>query len=444
MIDQPVRILFVEEDLADQIRVERFIRNLALRCRLDTVSSTAAAIARLQNTSYDIALIDYRFSDGTVFDLLQRLGETPAIFLTEDGQQDIAAMALDRGAYDYLIKDSNRNYLTLLPGTIRKVMERRKTEVALRETEAQFRDLLEVMLDIYFCISEEGTILLVNGGGAKHMGYTAAELAGLPLERFLHPADKERLKRDLLVASSNPGQPQRAEFRLVRKDGSSMGVMAEVRAQPERGRQIPVIRLMCRPIAKKNGATNGHANGHPNGMEKGPQATRVPAAIGTPPPVLTAAAMTRPAAVPGPLGVNDITSEIKGTERLLVVDDSPEHRALTARMLAKLGYRVVTAECGKAAIELLKKSDFGGTAEKPPFDLVVLDMNMDRSTDGLDTYREMLRVFPSQKCIVVSAGCDRERIRTAQALGAGRFVAKPFTFQSLGGAIRTEMTRKRG
>ena len=409
----PIKILFVEGDVSEQVNVERFIRGFADTYRLHAVSNTHAAVNCLRHARYDVVLIDYRFSDGTVFDLLDDLGDTPSIFLTEDGQEEIAAMALKRGAYDYLMKDTAQNYLMLLPGTIQKVMNRRRAEEALRQSEARCRDLMDLMLDIYFCISEEGAILLVNRSGATQLGYSVAELVGLSLARIIHPADVERVKHDLLVASSTAEQPRESRFLLIRRDGGLVPVIADIRAQPERGKQIPVIRIVCRAAGSSNGKT---------------VARPAPAETGRNRPETVAVAGGAP-------------QEYGGRERLLVVDDEPDQRALEARLLAKLGYRVVTAENGRAAIELMKAGRDETMPERSPFDLVLLDMSMEPGFNGLETYREMLKVFPKQRCIVVSGCCDHDRIQRVQALGAGELVTKPYTVETLGRAVRVEIDR---
>ena len=112
-------------------------------------------------------------------------------------------------------------------------------------------------------------------------------------------------------------------------------------------------------------------------------------------------------------------------------------------MLSKLGYKVVTAEHGHAAIELMKQARPAGTGRKSPFDLVLLDMTMEKDFDGLDTYRRMIALFPGQRCIIVSGGGETDRVRQARELGVGRFVDKPYTLKIIGKALRDELDQKR-
>jgi PAS domain S-box-containing protein len=429
MIARPINILLVENDIADRVSVEQFVRNFSTRYRLDVVSSAAEAIGCLKKNTYDIALVDYRFKDGTAFDLLQKLGTIPAIFLTNPGQEEIAAMALERGAYDYLIKDAKKNYLMLLPGTVEKVLVRRQAEDALRESETRYKDLLEIVLDLYFCISDEGTVLLSNRAGAAKLGYTVSELLGAPLTRLVHPVDSEKVKHALLVAAAKPDEPHRVEFRLIRKDGGVVYVMAEVRAQPQRGKQIPVSRILARDITAAR--------------ELDQKACKVAAPVHAPAitPRLSVPPVVSPVLAPAAPAAAPATDALRGTERLLIVDDTPEQRDISARMLNKLGYSVVTAEHGHAALELMKKKGDEPADQSSPFDLVILDMVMEKDFDGFDTYKKISELYPGQRCIIVSGGGITDRVKQAQALGAGQFIDKPYTFKVIGKAVRDELDR---
>ncbi len=119
-------------------------------------------------------------------------------------------------------------------------------------------------------------------------------------------------------------------------------------------------------------------------------------------------------------------------ESLLVIDDVQEQRELAVMMLTKLGYRVEALSSGKEAVEYLKQKKM---------DLVVLDMIMDPGMDGLDTYREILKLHPKQKAIIVSGFAETDRVRSAQELGAGAYVKKPYMLGRIGMAVRKELDR---
>ena len=246
-------------------------------------------------------------------------------------------------------------------------------------------------------------------------------MLGAPLTKLVHPSDAEKFKNALLFAASKPSEAHRVEFRLVRKDGGHVHVSAELRAQPQRGKQIPVTRILARDVSAAVVEEEKKA--------KSPM-----------PPVLNRAAA--PSAVAGVPSVVDPSADLRGVEKILVVDDTPEQRSISARMLSKLGYKVVTAEHGHAAIDLMKQARGDRSGHKPPFDLVLLDMTMEDGFDGLDTYREMVALYPGQRCIIVSGGGETDRVKQAQELGVGGFVAKPYTFREIGKAIRGELNRR--
>ncbi|MEQ8151781.1 MAG: ATP-binding protein, partial [Smithellaceae bacterium] len=117
-------------------------------------------------------------------------------------------------------------------------------------------------------------------------------------------------------------------------------------------------------------------------------------------------------------------------ESILVVDDVKEQRELASEMLRKLNYNVVGVASGEEAVEYLKEHKV---------DLLVLDMIMEPGMDGLDTYRNVLAIHPRQKTIIVSGFSETDRVETAQDLGAGAYVRKPYVLEKLGLAVRKEL-----
>lgn len=122
----------------------------------------------------------------------------------------------------------------------------------------------------------------------------------------------------------------------------------------------------------------------------------------------------------------------EGEQRVLVVDDLEEQREVALIALESMGYSVETARHGHEALEVL-----AGHA----FDIVILDMIMEPEFDGLDTYREIIRQHPGQKCIIASGFAQSERVKKALREGVGAYVPKPYTVEAIGTAIRKELDR---
>ncbi len=124
--------------------------------------------------------------------------------------------------------------------------------------------------------------------------------------------------------------------------------------------------------------------------------------------------------------------DFSGTETVLVVDDVEEQRVMASEILSSLGYQVQVASGGKDAIEYLRHNTV---------DLALLDMIMEPGFDGLDTYREIVKLHPDQKAVVVSGFSATERVEEMRRLGAGDYVRKPYSIASLGKAVRDELDR---
>ncbi len=127
---------------------------------------------------------------------------------------------------------------------------------------------------------------------------------------------------------------------------------------------------------------------------------------------------------------DDDQHELRGTESILVVDDVAEQRDMASEILTMMGYSVTQAVHGHAALDYLKDHRV---------DLVILDMIMEKDFDGLDTYREIIKLHPNQKAIIVSGFSATDRVEELRKLGAGNYIKKPFTIDILGRAIREEL-----
>jgi len=645
------RILLVEDDEVDRLAVERVVREKSLPYDLVCATSPAEAARLMAGQVFDVVLLDYRLKGGTAFDLLAAPGGAAVIFVTGSGGERVAAEALRRGAYDYLIKDPANNYLDLLPATIENAMTRRRAEQALLESEARYQDLFDNAPDMYFLVDERGTVLTVNRQGALQLGYTVDELVGEPVSRVIHAADLEVVRQQLKVAFERPGEVRRLEFRKVAKDGRVMFVSERVSVQA-RADGVRTARVICRDITDQRRTENRErelqqrlarnermeslvvlAGGVAHDLnniiwplliypemlrEKFPEGSREredvleikksaqraanvirdlltlgrrgryemepldindvvrsylrtpshedlgrsykevevrfepcekPRAIlgsedhllkavmnlvinafeamshgGTlriatasahfdraveayeviPPgdyvvlrvsdtgvgiaeedrgrvfePFFTKKKMGRSGSglglsvvygvVKDHHGFVDLESEMPqgtsfnlffpvapasvvrvpangrlagGTERILVVDDVEVQRALTVRALEAVGYRCAAVANGREAVRLVQ--DLAARQPPaPPFDLALMDMILDEDFDGLDTYRELLRLQPGLKCIVVSGFSETSRVRDALSLGAWQYLGKPFTQEALCRAVREELDRAR-
>jgi CheY-like chemotaxis protein len=119
------------------------------------------------------------------------------------------------------------------------------------------------------------------------------------------------------------------------------------------------------------------------------------------------------------------TKASRGDGKLvLVVDDEYSIRDIALRNLKALGYRVVTASNGAEAVAEYAKQPRG-------VDLVLTDMIMP-VMDGAATVREIRRINPSAKLIVMS-GLDVGQELKSSVDG---FLAKPYSASDLARMVR--------
>ena len=119
---------------------------------------------------------------------------------------------------------------------------------------------------------------------------------------------------------------------------------------------------------------------------------------------------------------------VKGTETVLVIDDEDHVRETTRRLLEILGYRVLTANGGAQAIELIE-------SYADSIHLALLDLGMP-ILSGTELYPHLKRRRPDME-VLICTGYELDA--TARKLldqGAAGFVPKPFRLHALAAAVR--------
>ncbi len=111
--------------------------------------------------------------------------------------------------------------------------------------------------------------------------------------------------------------------------------------------------------------------------------------------------------------------------KIMIVDDSLVIRNKISRSLLSKFNRILRAEDGAKAIELV-------ASERPDF--ITMDLTMPK-VDGVSAIREILSIAPKTKILVVSALADKDTAIEALTLGASGFLCKPFTDSDINDAI---------
>lgn len=117
--------------------------------------------------------------------------------------------------------------------------------------------------------------------------------------------------------------------------------------------------------------------------------------------------------------------------RILVVDDEDSIRSIFRRFLKMKGFMVDEAKSGAEAIEKVKAETY---------DLVFLDIIM-KKMDGLETFKELIKVKPSICVVMMTGFAVEEKVREAMKLGAFDYLYKPFDLNEIMAAI-TKVEKK--
>ena len=119
-------------------------------------------------------------------------------------------------------------------------------------------------------------------------------------------------------------------------------------------------------------------------------------------------------------------------ERILVVDDDRGMQDVLDIMLSRAGYKVVTADDGAVALDIIGKKKF---------DLVITDLKMPR-VDGIDLLKGIKETAPGTAVILLTAFASGETALAAMREGAYDYVEKNFNVEDLLAIVRDALEKR--
>ncbi len=109
-------------------------------------------------------------------------------------------------------------------GYVRDITSRKLAENKLKESEAQYRDLVENINDIVFSLNKEGIITFISSAVEKSTGYKTGELIGKPFTEFIHPEDLSLALKNFHNLSVK--KSALSEYRIITKSGEYRSLSA--------------------------------------------------------------------------------------------------------------------------------------------------------------------------------------------------------------------------
>jgi len=130
----------------------------------------------------------------------------------------------------------------------------------------------------------------------------------------------------------------------------------------------------------------------------------------------------------------------RGRGRILIVDDDPIQLRTATRVLQHFGYAVDAESSGVRA-----RARFSVAPALPgarsPYDLLILDMQLNEAEDGVQLYRRILEHFPQQRAILSSGHAAPESNRPSAPPGLG-WLPKPYTAAALAEAVGSALKHR--
>jgi len=149
-------------------------------------------------------------------------------------------------------KDNKGNVIGC-KGTIKDITERKLVDQALRESEEKYRTLFDDAPIGYHEIDTEGRIIQINATELEMLGYTAQEMLGQPVWKFI--GEGEKSQQAVLAKLSGAVSTSKAfERTYKRKDGTTFPVLIEDRLFKDREGRIIGIRSTIRDITEQKRA----------------------------------------------------------------------------------------------------------------------------------------------------------------------------------------------
>jgi len=118
----------------------------------------------------------------------------------------------------------------------------------------------------------------------------------------------------------------------------------------------------------------------------------------------------------------------RGTETVLLVEDAPQVRSVTRRVLERAGYVVLEASEGTVALQMAGR-------HVGPIHLLLTDLVMP-GLGGRQIADELLRSRPETKVLFMSGYTDDAVLRRGQLKAGMAYIQKPFTPLTLAQKVR--------
>jgi len=184
MTNGMIKLLYIEDDLVDQMAFKRLVREQNLPYEMTLANSVQSAREKFRDGVFDIVISDFLLGDGTSFEYLPEIIQTgtPVILVTGTGDEDVAVKAIKMGASDYVIKDVDFGHLKVLPLIVESSLHNKRSDDKIKKLSMAVEQSPSMLL----ITDKVGFIEYINPRVTEITGYVLSDFAGTDL--FNHHA----------------------------------------------------------------------------------------------------------------------------------------------------------------------------------------------------------------------------------------------------------------
>ena len=147
MAEQPVHILVIDDDAGQARLAQRTLERAGYTVAVAHDGDTGLAL--YATGVYDVLMVDHQMPGKGGLEVLRtvalRGALPPTIMVTGNGDEAIAVEAMKLGAGDYLVKDVEGRYLTLLPTIVARVLHQQRLVTEKQQAEEALQQTLAVL-----------------------------------------------------------------------------------------------------------------------------------------------------------------------------------------------------------------------------------------------------------------------------------------------------------
>ncbi|NPV60086.1 MAG: PAS domain S-box protein [Actinobacteria bacterium] len=218
-----IRVLHVEDNEDHALLIRRGLAMQDPDLEILGASSAEEALRVLDEQCVDLVLSDYVLGEAMDgLDLLRevrrRYPDLPFVFLTGQGNEEVASEALREGANDYFIKRSGSLQFKRLSITLRKQWEAQEAQRGRKEAEERYRHLVE-NVNAGIALARGERFVYVNPKLCEIMGYGEDELTSRAFLDFASPDSRGIIAERYRRRQAGEEIPGTYDIRARRKDG---------------------------------------------------------------------------------------------------------------------------------------------------------------------------------------------------------------------------------